>query len=102
VYAEHDLDALVCPDVQVIPPLAEAIEAGELDTLTFPTNTVIASQSGCCAVSVPAGLTDNGLPVGVELIGKPYDERTVLSLAHAFDRETDLREPPETTPPLNE
>jgi Asp-tRNA(Asn)/Glu-tRNA(Gln) amidotransferase A subunit family amidase len=51
---------------------------------------------------VPAGLTDNGLPVGVELIGKPYDERTVLSLAHAFDRETDLREPPETTPPLNE
>jgi len=101
LYAAHDLDALVCPDVQVIPPLAAAIEAGELDTLTFPTNTVIASQSGCCAVSVPAGLTDEGYPVGVELIGKPYDEATLLSLAHAFDEATDLREPPETAPPLD-
>jgi Asp-tRNA(Asn)/Glu-tRNA(Gln) amidotransferase A subunit family amidase len=100
LYAEHDLDALVCPDVQVVPPRAAAIEAGELDTLTFPTNTVIASQSGCCAVSVPAGLTDEGYPVGVELIGKPYDEATVLSLAYAFDEATDLRESPETAPPL--
>jgi len=100
VFAEHDLDALACPDVQVVPPRAEAIEAGELDTLTFPTNTVIASQSGCCAISVPAGLTENGLPVGLELIGKPYDEGTILSLAYAFERETGFREPPETTPPL--
>lgn len=100
-YAEHDLDALCCPDVQVIPPTADAIEAGELDTLTFPTNTVIASQAGLCAVSVPAGLTDGGYPVGVELIGKPYDEATLLALADAFDRATEHREPPETAPPLD-
>ncbi len=101
LYAEHELDALVCPDVQVIPPRAAVIEAGQLDTLSFPTNTVIASQSGCCAVSVPAGLTDEGSPVGVELIGKPYDEATVLSLAYAFDEATGLREPPGTAPPLD-
>jgi Asp-tRNA(Asn)/Glu-tRNA(Gln) amidotransferase A subunit family amidase len=100
VYAEHDLDVLLCPDVQVIPPLAEAIEAGELDTLTFPTNTIIASQAGLCAVSAPAGLTSDGHPVGVELIGKPYDEATLLSLAHAYEQVADPRVPPETTPRL--
>ncbi len=102
VYAANELDVLLCPDVQVVPPTADAIESGELDTLTFPTNTVLASQSGLCAVSVPAGLTDEGLPVGVELVGKPYQETTLLSLAHAFEQKTDPREPPETTPPLVE
>ncbi|MFC6614323.1 amidase [Halopenitus salinus] len=102
VYAANDLDALLCPDVQVVPPKASEIESGELDTLTFPTNTVLASQSGLCAVSVPAGLTDDGLPVGVEFIGKPYDEATILSLAHAFDQRSEPRRPPETAPPLEE
>ncbi|MFC4359213.1 amidase [Halobium salinum] len=102
VYAAHDLDVLLCPDAQVVPPTAESIEAGELDTLTFPTNTVVASQAGLCAVSVPAGLTDDGLPVGVELLGKPYRESTLLSLAHAFERMADPRVPPETAPPLDE
>jgi Asp-tRNA(Asn)/Glu-tRNA(Gln) amidotransferase A subunit family amidase len=100
VYAEHDLDVLLCPDVQVIPPLAEAIEEGELDTLTFPTNTIIASQAGLCAVSAPAGLTSDGHPAGVELIGKPYDEATLLSLAHAYEQVADPRVPPEATPRL--
>ncbi|KAB1188361.1 MULTISPECIES: amidase [Haloferax] len=102
VYAAHDLDILLCPDVQVIPPTAEAIEAGELDTLTFPTNTILASQAGLCAVSVPTGLTDDGHPVGVELIGKPYRETTVLSLAYAFEQVADPRVPPTTAPPLDE
>ncbi|WP_332897309.1 amidase [Haladaptatus sp. CMSO5] len=102
VYAENDLDVLLCPDAQVIPPTADAIEAGELDTLTFPTNTVLASQSGLCAVSVPAGLSPDGHPAGVELIGKPYDEATLLSLAYAFEQIADTREPPATAPPLDD
>jgi Asp-tRNA(Asn)/Glu-tRNA(Gln) amidotransferase A subunit family amidase len=102
VYAAHDLDVLLCPDAQVIPPTAAAIEAGELDTMTFPTNTILASQSGLCAVSVPAGLTDDGHPVGVELIGKPYDESTLLSLAHSFEQVAPARVPPATTPPLDD
>jgi Asp-tRNA(Asn)/Glu-tRNA(Gln) amidotransferase A subunit family amidase len=102
VYAANDLDVLLCPDARIVPPKADAIEAGELDTLTFPTNTVLASQSGLCAVSVPAGLTDEGLPVGVELIGKPYNESTLLSLAHAYERKGNPRRPPETAPELGE
>ncbi|WP_435176387.1 amidase [Halorussus sp. AFM4] len=102
VYADHDLDVLLCPDCQVVPPKAAAIEAGELDTLSFPTNTVVASQSGLCAVSVPAGFTDDGLPVGVELIGKPHAEATLLSLAYAYEDVADPRRSPDTAPPLDE
>jgi Asp-tRNA(Asn)/Glu-tRNA(Gln) amidotransferase A subunit family amidase len=102
VYARHDLDVLLCPDAQVLPPRAATIESGELDTLTFPTNTVLASQSGLCAIAIPAGLTEDGLPVGVELLGKPYDEATLLSLAYAFERAADPRQPPATTPALEE
>ncbi|MGM0398328.1 MAG: amidase [Halobacteriota archaeon] len=100
VYATDDLDVLLCPDVQVVPPKASAIESGELDTLTFPTNTVLASQSGLSAISIPAGFTDDGLPVGMELIGKPYDEARLLSLAYAFERVANPRRPPETAPSL--
>lgn len=102
VYAANDLDALLCPDAQVLPPKVSEIEAGNLDTLTFPTNTVIASQSGLCSISIPGGTTNDGLPVGIELLGKPYDEGTLLSLAYAFDRHVNPRQPPETTPSLEE
>ncbi|WP_083252396.1 amidase [Haladaptatus sp. W1] len=99
-FAEHQLDAVLCPDVQVVPPKADEVRSGALDTLTFPTNTVIASQAGCCAMSVPAGVTDEGLPVGVELIGKPYDEATLLKLAYAYEQTADPRVVPDTTPAL--
>ncbi|XVH33545.1 amidase (plasmid) [Haloferacaceae archaeon DSL9] len=101
-YAEHDLDAILCPDVQVLPPKADEIESGAIGTLTFPTNTLIASQSGCCAISCPTGLTDDGIPVGVELIGKPFDEPTLLGLASAYEQRAEPRSPPETAPPLSE
>jgi amidase len=99
-FAHHRLDAVLCPDVQVVPPKADEVQSGALDTLTFPTNTVIASQAGCCAMSIPAGVTDEGLPVGVELIGKPYDEATLLKLAYAYEQIANPRVIPDTTPAL--
>jgi aspartyl-tRNA(Asn)/glutamyl-tRNA(Gln) amidotransferase subunit A len=50
--------------------------------------TVGASLAGLPAVSVPAGLTDEQLPVGLQLIGRPWDEATVLRAAEAFERAT--------------
>ncbi|RQG91717.1 amidase [Natrarchaeobius halalkaliphilus] len=102
VFAKHDLDAIVYPDVQVLPPTENEIRDGKYDTMTFATNTIIASQSLCSAVSVPAGVTNDGLPVGLEILGKPFDEPTLLELASAFEHVTDHRRPPETTPPLSE
>jgi len=59
-------------------PLTMYIE----DILTIPVN-----LAGVPAISVPAGLVD-GLPVGLQLIGKHFDEATILRAAHAFEQNT--------------
>jgi aspartyl-tRNA(Asn)/glutamyl-tRNA(Gln) amidotransferase subunit A len=50
--------------------------------------TVGASLAGLPAVSVPAGFTDEGLPVGLQLIGRAWDEATLIGAADAFERAT--------------
>ena len=49
------------------------------------------------AISVPAGFTDDGLPVGVQIVGRYRDDLAVLQIAHAFEQATrvGLRRPPE-------
>ena len=46
------------------------------------------SVTGLPAVSVPCGFTDNGLPVGLQIVGRPFDDLGVLQLAHAFEQAT--------------
>ncbi|WP_332900364.1 amidase [Haladaptatus sp. CMSO5] len=97
-FAADDLDAIVFPDVQVIPP--EISELGDrYTTANFPTNTPIGAQSQCPAISVPGGLTDEGVPVGVELLGKPYHEHQLIEMAYAYEQIADPRTPPEFTAP---
>ncbi len=52
--------------------------------------------TGLPALSVPAGFTDDGLPVGLQIVGRHQDEWGVLQLAHAFERATGFhrRRPP--------
>ncbi|MFC4438570.1 MULTISPECIES: amidase [Natrialbaceae] len=100
VFAKHDLDAIVYPNVQVVPPTESEIRDGKYETMTFATNTIIASQSLCSAVSIPAGFTDDGLPVGIELLGRPFDEPTLLELGYSFEQATAHRQPPDTAPPI--
>ncbi len=47
--------------------------------------TVPASLAGLPAISVPAGLSADGLPLGLHLIGRPFDEATVLRAADALE-----------------
>ncbi|WP_298273039.1 Asp-tRNA(Asn)/Glu-tRNA(Gln) amidotransferase subunit GatA [Geobacter sp.] len=53
------------------------------DIFTIPVN-----LAGTCAVSVPAGMSGNGLPIGLQLIGRPFGEETILRAAHAFEQAT--------------
>ncbi len=46
--------------------------------------------TGCPAISVPCGFTDDGLPVGLQLVGRPRDDLGVLQLAFAFQEATEL------------
>ena len=47
--------------------------------------TVPANLAGVPAVSVPAGLDANGLPLGLQVIGKPFDEETLFAVAAAME-----------------
>jgi len=98
-FARDDLDAILFPDVRVLPPKIAAL--GETyTTANFPTNTPIGAQSQCPAVSVPGGFTDDGCPVGIELLGKPHREERLVELAYAYEQAVDPRRPPESTPAL--
>jgi aspartyl-tRNA(Asn)/glutamyl-tRNA(Gln) amidotransferase subunit A len=52
--------------------------------------TVSANLSGVPALSVPAGFTKDNLPVGVQFLGKHFDEKTILRVGHNFEQATDL------------
>ncbi|WP_099157688.1 Asp-tRNA(Asn)/Glu-tRNA(Gln) amidotransferase subunit GatA [Virgibacillus ndiopensis] len=54
------------------------------DILTIPVN-----LAGVPAISVPCGLSDKGLPIGLQIIGKYFDESAVYRTAHAFEQATD-------------
>ena len=51
--------------------------------------TIPANLAGTCAMSLPCGFSTNGLPIGLQLIGKPFDEATLLRTAHAFEQATE-------------
>ncbi|MFB3884165.1 MAG: amidase [Thermodesulfobacteriota bacterium] len=52
--------------------------------------------NGFPAITVPCGYSKEGLPVGLQLVGRPFDEETVLRAAHAYEQATDwhMRRPP--------
>lgn len=63
-----------------------------MDVLTIPVN-----LAGLPGLSVPMGLTAAGLPTGLQLIGRAFDEKTLLDVALAWERHSDF---PSRRPPL--
>jgi aspartyl-tRNA(Asn)/glutamyl-tRNA(Gln) amidotransferase subunit A len=62
-----------------------------MDVLTIPCN-----LAGLPGISVPCGFTRAGLPIGLQILGRPFEEAQVLKVARAFEREHDFfrRAPP--------
>ena len=56
--------------------------------------------TGLPAFIVPMGFTEEGLPVGLEILGRPWSEPTLIKLASGFEAVTDNRRVPTTTPAL--
>lgn len=92
--ANVDADAIAFPTTQLPAPSRESLDRGDWTTFTFPTNTLIAAQSWMPALSLPAGFTSAGLPVGLELVGLPYREADLLALAAAVEAVTHQRRAP--------
>ncbi len=51
--------------------------------------TISLNLAGVPGISIPCGFTSAGLPVGLQIIGKPFDEEMVLKTAHAYEQATD-------------
>lgn len=87
--AEADLDALLYPPSRVPP-----VEIPENQPFR-EMNCELSAHTGLPAVVVPAGFTDDGLPVGVELLGREFGEPRLLELAYGFEHASDHRRPPD-------
>ena len=96
--------------------ILKLMEDEKLDVLVYPTlrrkparigepqggsNCQLSASTGFPAISVPAGFTADGLPVGVELLGRPLDDAKLVSYAYAYEQATHHRRRPSRTPGLN-
>jgi len=57
------------------------------DIFTIPVN-----MAGTCAMSLPCGFSEQGLPIGLQLIGQPFAEAEILQAAYAFEQASDFGE----------
>jgi Asp-tRNA(Asn)/Glu-tRNA(Gln) amidotransferase A subunit family amidase len=91
------------------------LDANHLDALLYPTlrrkaayigevqrgsTCQISAVSGLPALSMPAGFTPDGMPIGIELLGRPLSDASLVSFAYDYETATHPRRPPSTTPPL--
>lgn len=92
VLTENDLDALVYPPVADMPVMIGAGQPGN--------NCSLSANAGLPAVSMPAGFSSDGLPVGIELLGGLLQDAHLLAIAHAWEQDRAPRRAPFVTPPL--
>jgi aspartyl-tRNA(Asn)/glutamyl-tRNA(Gln) amidotransferase subunit A len=94
--ALREVDVLVCPTVSILPPPigAPTVRVGdeELDVgngmLLLARLTRPFSMAGVPAVAVPCGFAQEGLPISLQIIGRPWDEATILRVGHAYEAAT--------------
>ncbi|MCP3762304.1 Asp-tRNA(Asn)/Glu-tRNA(Gln) amidotransferase subunit GatA [Domibacillus sp. A3M-37] len=89
-------DVLESYDVIIGPTTpTPAFKIGEIidDPLTMYANdilTIPVNLAGVPGISVPCGFAENGLPLGLQIIGHHFDEKTVYRVAHAYEQATDF------------
>ena len=79
-------------------PVIDMAQSGERYALGD--NRSLSPLTGFSALTVPAGFTDDGLPVGLEFLGRPFTEAMLLGFDYAYEQATNHRRPPSTAPPL--
>jgi hypothetical protein len=72
-----------------VPLRQKRSERGADPTIVSIRNTAPFSVLGLPALSLPSGFTTAGRPIGLQIVGVPFAESTVLALAHSYERETE-------------
>ena len=80
-----DVDALITP-TSPIPAFKIGEKSDPLAMYLCDIYTIGVNLAGLPAISVPCGFTKSNLPIGVQLIGQPFQEANLLALAHAYER----------------
>ncbi len=89
---EHELTALLYPTIRQTARPVGLAQPGS--------NCALSAISGLPAITVPAGYAADGMPVGLEMIGREFAESDLIRLAYAFEQATGHRRPPDSTPSL--
>jgi aspartyl-tRNA(Asn)/glutamyl-tRNA(Gln) amidotransferase subunit A len=101
-HAMEGVDALLTPTVPIGAPAIGDEMAAAGDT-SEPVLTLLArltrpfNLGGLPTVTLPCGFTSDGLPIGLQLAGRPFEETTVLRIAYAYEQATEWHE---RRPPL--
>jgi Asp-tRNA(Asn)/Glu-tRNA(Gln) amidotransferase A subunit family amidase len=102
VMADQRLDALAYATFDYPPPKipSDALTRATIDSTGPGNNRRLSPVLGFPAITVPAGFTVDGLPVGLELMGRPFVESALLGMAYSYEQGTRHRRPPTSTPAL--
>ncbi len=88
-----NVDAILAPTVPIPAPRMR-VKVVEIDSHVEPVRSALIrlnrpqNVTGLPAITVPCGFTRTGLPIGIQIIGRAFDESTVLRLAHAYEEAT--------------
>lgn len=98
--AFEQVDVIVSPTLPAFPPLIGElyVQSGDLREHVidaFLRFSIPYNLTGLPAISVPCGFSSSGLPIGLQIAGRAFDEPTVLRVAHAYEAHTEwhLRKP---------
>lgn len=92
LFSAYDLDVIAYPTITRTPVFTGEPQLGS--------NCRISANSGLPALSMPAGFTDSGLPVGLELLGRFMQDPELLAIAQPYEMAMRTRQAPSTTPAL--
>jgi len=108
--------AMAAKQTQLREALLKTMDDNRVVALVYPTlrrtaakigepqsggNCHASAATGLPAITVPAGFADDGMPVGVELLGRPFTEPELLKLAYSFEQATHHRRLPSLTPQVH-
>lgn len=96
-FETHGLAALVAPTIPIVTPTIERLKAdatvrGDIALSLLLRQNIFANVIGVPSLSVPSGFTEAGMPIGMQLVGRPFDESTLFRIGHAYQSVTDWHE----------